>query len=65
LVPWSGLQPNIAPPELAEEFGMLYVPGWSMDDYYINSYGYDLRELDFAMSYTRYTWLRLDPNPAF
>ena len=40
-------------PELAEEFGMLYVPGFTMEDFYINAYGYDLRELDFAFKYTR------------
>ena len=40
-------------PELAEEFGMLFVPGFTMDDLYINAYGYDLRELDFAFKYTR------------
>ena len=40
-------------PELAEEFGMLFVPGFTMDDFYINAYGYDLRELDFAFKYTR------------
>jgi len=39
--------------ELAEEFGMLYVPGFTMDDFYINAYGYDLRELDFVFKYTR------------
>ena len=39
--------------ELAEEFGMLYMPGFTMEDYYINSYGYDLRELDFATKFTR------------
>lgn len=39
--------------ELAEEFGMLYMPGFTMEDYYINSYGYDLRELDFAIKFTR------------
>jgi len=32
--------------ELAEELDMLYVPNSTMDDYYNNSYGYDLRELD-------------------
>jgi len=39
--------------ELAEEFGMKYVPGTSMEQWYINSYGYDLRELDHAMTWTR------------
>jgi NADH dehydrogenase (ubiquinone) 1 alpha subcomplex subunit 10 len=42
-----GLQKTKFAKELAEEFGMLYVPGSSMDDYYINSYGYDLRDLDW------------------
>lgn len=32
--------------ELAEELDMLYVPGVTMDLIYINSYGYDLRQLD-------------------
>ena len=32
---------------------MLYVPGFTMDDFYINAYGYDLRELDFVFKYTR------------
>lgn len=32
---------------------MLFVPGFTMDDFYINAYGYDLRELDFAFKYTR------------
>ena len=40
-------------PELADEFGMLFVPGFTMEDYYINAYGYDLRELDFVFKYTR------------
>lgn len=39
--------------ELADEFGMKYVPGTSMEQWYINSYGYDLRELDHAMTWTR------------
>jgi len=39
--------------ELADEFGMLFVPGFTMEDYYINAYGYDLRELDFVFKYTR------------
>ena len=32
---------------LAEEFDLKFVPGFTMEDYYINSYGYDLRELDY------------------
>ena len=32
---------------------MLFVPGFTMEDFYINAYGYDLRELDFAFKYTR------------
>ena len=44
---------NFPSSELAEEFGMLYVPGFTMDDFYINAYGYDLRELDFVFKYTR------------
>ena len=32
---------------------MKYVPGTSMEQWYINSYGYDLRELDHAMTWTR------------
>ncbi|KAK8743067.1 hypothetical protein OTU49_001509 [Cherax quadricarinatus] len=32
--------------EIADELDMLYVPEANMDMYYINSYGYDLRQLD-------------------
>lgn len=32
--------------ELADELEMLYVPEANMDMFYINSYGYDLRQLD-------------------
>jgi len=39
--------------ELAEEFGMKFVPGYTMDNFYINPYGYDLRELDHAFSFIR------------
>lgn len=39
--------------ELADELDMLYVPGASMEDYYINSYGYDLRELDSLFHYKK------------
>ena len=38
---------------LAEEFDMLYVPGFTMEDFYINSYGYDLRELDYKIVHER------------
>lgn len=39
--------------ELAEEFGMLYVPGFTMDNFYINPSGYDLRELDHVFTFIR------------
>jgi len=48
-----GLQKTKFAKELAEEFGMLYVPGSSMDDYYINAYGYDLRELDWQFHHAK------------
>lgn len=32
--------------EIAAEMGMLYVPEASMDNYYINPYGWDMRRLD-------------------
>lgn len=32
--------------ELAEKLDMYHMPQTSMDDLYINPYGYDLRELD-------------------
>lgn len=32
--------------EIAQSFGMLYLPEANLDMYYINSYGYDLRKLD-------------------
>lgn len=32
--------------QLADEFEMLYVPAADMDMYYINPYGYDMRQLD-------------------
>ena len=38
---------------IAEEFDMLYVPGFTMEDFYINGYGYDLRELDYAIEHER------------
>ena len=31
---------------LAEEFDLHYIPDFTMDEYYINDYGYDLRNLD-------------------
>lgn len=39
--------------ELADELDMLFVPGASMDEFYTNSYGYDLRELDHLFHYTK------------
>merc|ERR1711935_518597 len=30
-----------------------FVPGFSMDNYYINSYGYDLREFDYRITHER------------
>jgi len=39
--------------EIADEFDMLFVPGFTMEDFYINSYGYDLRELDYMTNYER------------
>ncbi|XP_037796182.1 NADH dehydrogenase [ubiquinone] 1 alpha subcomplex subunit 10, mitochondrial-like [Penaeus monodon] len=35
--------------EVAEELDMLFVPGANMDMVYINSYGYDMRQLDSEM----------------
>lgn len=34
---------------MAEELDMLFVPGANMDMVYINSYGYDMRQLDSEM----------------
>jgi len=48
-----GLEKTKFAKELAEEFGMLYVPGVSMEDWYINSYGYDLRDLDWQFHYNK------------
>jgi len=48
-----GLEKSKFAKELAEEFDMLYVPGASMDDLYINKYGYDLRELDWQFHHDR------------
>lgn len=52
--------------ELAEELEMLYVPEANMDMFYINSYGYDMRQLDPQLpencrSYDVKNFLR-DPN---
>jgi len=38
---------------LAEELDMKFVPGFTMEDYYINGYGYDLRELDYKIQHER------------
>jgi len=38
---------------LAEEFDLKFVPGFTMEDYYINHYGYDLRELDYKIEHER------------
>jgi len=48
-----GLKKTEFAKELAEELDMVYVPGANMDDYYINKYGYDLRELDHVFHYPR------------
>lgn len=48
-----GLEKSKFAKELAEEFDMLYVPGASMDDLYINKYGYDLRELDWQFQHPK------------
>uniref|UniRef100_A0A1B6DH01 NADH dehydrogenase [ubiquinone] 1 alpha subcomplex subunit 10, mitochondrial n=1 Tax=Clastoptera arizonana TaxID=38151 RepID=A0A1B6DH01_9HEMI len=34
---------------LAEDLDMLYIPPTTMDDFYINPYGYDMRQLDDKM----------------
>jgi len=39
--------------KLADELDMKFVPGFTMDDYYINSYGYDLRDFDYRLTYER------------
>eukprot|EP00092_Neocalanus_flemingeri_P033038 GFUD01035932.1.p1 GENE.GFUD01035932.1~~GFUD01035932.1.p1 ORF type:complete len:450 (-),score=126.34 GFUD01035932.1:127-1476(-) len=38
---------------LADELDMKFVPGFTMEDFYINSYGYDLRELDYKIQHDR------------
>ena len=32
---------------------MEFFPGFTMEDYYINGYGYDLREMDYRVSHER------------
>lgn len=39
--------------ELADELDMKYIPGISMEDFYINKYGYDLRELDHLFKHPK------------
>lgn len=34
---------------IADEFEMKYVPDVTLDDYYINPYGYDMRNLDYKL----------------
>ena len=38
---------------LADEFDLKFFPGFTMDDYYVNHYGYDLRELDYRFTHER------------
>jgi len=38
---------------VADELDMKFVPGFTMDEYYINSYGYDLRDLDYKIHQER------------
>merc|ERR1712179_470039 len=38
---------------IADELDMKFVPGFTMDKYYINHYGYDLRELDYRIEHER------------
>jgi len=38
---------------VADELDMKFVPGFTMDDFYINSYGYDLRDLDYKVEHER------------
>jgi len=38
---------------LADEFDMVFVPGFDMEKFYINTYGYDLRELDYKVEHDR------------
>jgi len=39
--------------ELADELDMVYVSGANMEEFYVNSYGYDLRELDGLFKHDR------------
>lgn len=48
-----GLEKSKLAKELADELDMVYVPGASMEEFYINQYGYDLRELDTLFTYPR------------
>jgi len=48
-----GLEKSKFAKELADELDMRYVPGASMEDYYVNPYGYDLRDLDYLMTYEK------------
>lgn len=38
---------------VADELDMKFVPGFTMDDFYINAYGYDLRDLDYKVEHER------------
>jgi len=38
---------------IADELDMKFVPGFDMDAFYINSYGYDLRDLDYKIQHDR------------
>jgi len=38
---------------LADELDMKFVPGFTMDDFYINPYGYDLRLFDYRVKHVR------------
>ena len=49
----SGLGKTKFCQELADELDMLFVPGASMEEFYINPYGYDLRELDPLVKHTK------------
>jgi len=39
--------------KLADELDMKFMPGFTMENYYINDYGYDLRELDYQITLER------------
>jgi hypothetical protein len=49
----SALEKSKFAKELADELDMVYVPPVSMEDYYVNYDGYDLRELDHKFHYLR------------